>query len=286
MLAPAVNVMVKAARAGGNVLLRHMHRLDALNVVEKDRMDYASEVDGLAEEAIIKELRRANPDYAILGEEGGAQKGNRGPSRYTWVIDPLDGTSNYLHGIPHWCVSLALCEGPEPLHAVVFDPLRNELFTASRGGGAQLNEKRIRVSERKDLSGAMLVTGFAPRERKHLDAQLDCMKLLMKDARTCAAPVRPRSTWLGLRGSLRCLFRVGVYPWDIAAGALLVREAGGGSTTSRRHDRPAYRHGHWPPADRRQPQGQRRPQKAIVASGYAKSSTEGGGRGHAPSCTP
>src|SRR5690606_3121275 len=114
MLAPAVNVMVKAARAGGNVLLRHMHRLDALNVVEKDRMDYASEVDGLAEEAIIKELRRTNPDYAILGEEGGAQKGNRGPSRYTWVIDPLDGTSNYLHGIPHWCVSLALCEGPEP----------------------------------------------------------------------------------------------------------------------------------------------------------------------------
>src|SRR5690606_3340181 len=172
MQQPAVNVMVKAARAGGNVLLRHMHRLDALNVVEKERMDYASEVDGLAEEAIIKELRRANPDYAILGEDGGAQKGNRGPSRHTCVIDPLDGTSNYLHGIPHWCVSLALCEGPEPLHAVVFDPLRNELFTASRGAGAQLNEKRVRVSERKDLAGAMLATGFAPRERKRLDAQL------------------------------------------------------------------------------------------------------------------
>ena len=228
MLAPAVNVMVKAARAGGNVLLRHMHRLDALNVVEKERMDYASEVDGLAEEAIIKELRRANPDYAILGEEGGAQKGNRGPSRYTWVIDPLDGTSNYLHGIPHWCVSIALCEGPEPLHGVVFDPLRNELFIASRGAGAQLNEKRVRVSERKDLAGAMLATGFAPRERKRLDAQLDCLKVLMREAedvrRTGSAALD--LAWVAA-GRCDAYFEAGVQPWDIAAGVLLVREAGG-----------------------------------------------------------
>src|SRR3546814_21131809 len=101
MQQPAVNVMVKAARAGGNVLLRNMHKLDALNVVEKERMDYASEVDGLAEEAIIKELRRAHPDYAILGAEGGAQKGNRGPSPPTWVIAPLDGTPTTLPGLPH-----------------------------------------------------------------------------------------------------------------------------------------------------------------------------------------
>ncbi len=228
MLAPAVNVMVKAARAGGNVLLRHMHRLDALNVVEKDRLDYASEVDGLAEEAIIRELRRANPDYAILGEEGGAQKGNRGPSRHTWVIDPLDGTSNYLHGIPHWCVSIALCEGPEPLHAVVFDPLRNELFTATRGAGAQLNEKRVRVSERKDLSGAMLVTGFPPRERKRADAHLDCLKVLLREAedvrRTGSAALD--LAWVAA-GRCDAYFEAGVQPWDIAAGVLLVREAGG-----------------------------------------------------------
>lgn len=228
MLAPAVNVMVKAARAGGNVLLRHMHRLDALNVVEKDRLDYASEVDGLAEEAIIKELRRANPDYAILGEEGGAQKGNRGPSRYTWVIDPLDGTSNYLHGIPHWCVSIALCEGPEPLHAVVFDPLRNELFTATRGAGAQLNEKRIRVSERKDLTGALLATGFPPRERKRVGAHLDCLKLLMVEAedvrRTGSAALD--LAWVAA-GRCDAYFEAGVQAWDIAAGVLLVREAGG-----------------------------------------------------------
>ena len=108
MLKPVVNVMVKAARLGGNVLVRHMNKLDALNVVEKDRMDYASEVDGLAEEAIVKELRKAYPECAVLGEEGGLQKGGnaRGPgalTRATWVIDPLDGTSNYLHGWPHWC---------------------------------------------------------------------------------------------------------------------------------------------------------------------------------------
>ncbi|MGJ4729481.1 inositol monophosphatase family protein [Luteimonas sp. SDU101] len=234
MLAPAVNVMVKAARAGGNVLLRHMHRLDALNVVEKDRLDYASEVDGLAEEAIVKELRRANPDYAILGEEGGAQKGNRGPSRYTWVIDPLDGTSNYLHGIPHWCVSIALCEGPEPLHAVVFDPLRNELFTASRGAGAQLNEKRVRVSERKELTGAMLVTGFPPRERKRADAQLDCLKVLLREAedvrRTGSAALD--LAWVAA-GRCDAYFEAGVQPWDIAAGVLLVREAGGRVTDFR-----------------------------------------------------
>lgn len=228
MLQPAVNIMVKAARAGGNILLRHMHRLDALNVVEKDRLDYASEVDGLAEEAIVKELRRANPDYAILGEEGGAQKGNRGPSRYTWVIDPLDGTSNYLRGLPHWCVSIALCEGPDPLHAVVFDPLRNELFIATRGSGAQLNDKRIRVADRKDLSGTVIATGFPPRERKRADAQLDCLKHLLKDAEDVR---RTGSAALDLAyvaaGRVDAYFEAGVQAWDVAAGALLVREAGG-----------------------------------------------------------
>ena len=152
MQKPAVTLMVKAARAAGNVLLRHMNKLDALNVVEKDRMDYASDVDGLAEKEIIKEFRRATPDYAILGEESGPL-GSSGNSRQpTWVIDPLDGTSNYLHGIPHFCVSIALVENGEPTHGVIFDPLRNELFTASRGSGATLNDKKIRIAERKDLA--------------------------------------------------------------------------------------------------------------------------------------
>ena len=228
MLKPAVNIMIKAARAGGNVLLRHMHRLDALNVVEKDRHDYASEVDGLAEAEVIKELRRANPEYAILGEEGGLLKGNRGPSRSIWVIDPLDGTSNYLRGIPHWCVSIALVEDGEPQHGVIFDPLRNELFTASRGGGAQLNDRRIRVSERRELSGAMIATGFAPRERARAGAQLECVRQLLRDAEDVR---RSGSAALDLAyvacGRVDAYFEAGLKPWDIAAGALLVREAGG-----------------------------------------------------------
>ena len=228
MLKPAVNVMIKAARAGGSVLLRHMNKLDAINVVEKERMDYASEVDGLAEAAIVKELRRANPEYAILGEEGGAQGGNRGPSRSTWVIDPLDGTSNYLHGIPHWCVSIALVENGEPTHGVVFDPLRNELFTASRGSGAALNERRIRVGERRELAGAMLLTGFQPRERSRLGPQLECVRELLRDAedirRTGSAALD--LAWVAC-GRVDAYFEAGLQPWDIAAGVLLVREAGG-----------------------------------------------------------
>ena len=229
MQQPAVTVMIKAARAGGNILLRHMHRLDALNVVEKARMDYASDVDGLAEAEIIKELRRAQPEYTILGEEGGLQKAARNPNpRYTWVIDPLDGTSNYLHGIPHWCVSIALCEGTEPLHAVIFDPLRNELFTATRGAGAQLNERRVRVSERKELDGAMLATGFAPRERARASAQLKAVDALLSKAEDVR---RTGSAALDLAyvacGRFDAYFEAGVQSWDIAAGALLVREAGG-----------------------------------------------------------
>ena len=178
MQKPVVNVMVKAARSAGNLILRHMGKLDALNVFEKSKQDYASEVDSQAEAEIIRELRRAFPDYAILGEESGAM----GKGRYTFVIDPLDGTSNYLRGWPHFCVSIALVENGEPVHGVIFDPLRNELFTASRGSGAVLNDKRIRVAERKDLAGAMLITGFPPRERERAPAHLECIRELLRDA--------------------------------------------------------------------------------------------------------
>ena len=224
MQKPAVTIMVKAARAAGNVLLRHMYRLDALNVVEKDRMDYASEVDGLAEAEIVRELKRAMPDCAILGEETGAS----GKGRQTFVIDPLDGTSNYLHAIPHWCVSIALVENGEPQHGVIFDPLRNELFTASKGSGAVLNDKRVRVSERKDLTGAMLITGFPPRERERVGAHLDCVRELLRDAEDIR---RTGSAALDLAyvacGRADGYFEAGIKPWDIAAGMLLVRESGG-----------------------------------------------------------
>ena len=224
MQKPVVNVMVKAARAAGNVLLRGMHKLDAINVVEKDRMDFASEMDEEAEKAAIKELRRAHPDFAILGEEGGAQ----GKGRSVFVIDPLDGTSNYLRGFPHWCVSIALVEGGEVQHGVIFDPLRNELFTASRGSGAVLNDRRIRVSERKDLNGAMLATGFPPRERATAPAQLECVRELLRSAEDIR---RTGSAALDLAyvacGRADAYFEAGVKAWDIAAGVLLVREAGG-----------------------------------------------------------
>ncbi|MDR2872893.1 MAG: inositol monophosphatase [Xanthomonadaceae bacterium] len=240
MQKPAVTVMVKAARAGGNILLRHINRLDSLNIVQKRHMDYVSEVDTDAEQAIIKELRRAYPAYGVLGEEGGLQ----GQGRYMWVIDPLDGTSNYLRGLPHYCVSIALVDNGEPIDAVIFDPLRNELFTASRGAGAVLNDRRIRVTDVKTLEGTVIATGFPPRERMRASAQLKCIDSLLTQAEDLR---RTGSAALDLAyvacGRLDGYFEAGVKPWDIAAGVLLVREAGGricdfrGANTPRMDDR-------------------------------------------------
>ncbi|KAA8994604.1 inositol monophosphatase [Stenotrophomonas cyclobalanopsidis] len=224
MQKPAVTVMVKAARLAGNVLLRNINKLEALNVVQKGRMDYASEVDADAEKVIVKELKRAYPEYGVFGEEGGVQGGHRN----MWVIDPLDGTSNYLRGVPHYCVSIALVENGEPTDAVIFDPLRNELFTASRGAGAVLNDRRIRVAERKDLGGTMIHTGFAPRERARASAQLKAVDALLVQAEDIR---RSGSAALDLAyvacGRADAYFEAGVKAWDIAAGVLLVREAGG-----------------------------------------------------------
>ncbi|WNL47206.1 inositol monophosphatase family protein [Dyella sp. BiH032] len=221
---PAVNVAVRAARAAGNVILRYMNRIDGLNIVEKQRMDFASEVDRLAEAEIVKELRRAYPTHAILAEESGAI--GKGP--LVWVIDPLDGTHNYLRGIPHFSVSIALLEKGEPVYGVVFDPLRGELFTASKGDGAYLNDRRIRVSKRENLGGAMIATGFPYRQRQHLDAQLDMTRALLGQAEDIR---RSGSAALDLAyvaaGRYDGYFEIGLKPWDMAAGLLLVREAGG-----------------------------------------------------------
>jgi myo-inositol-1(or 4)-monophosphatase len=224
MQKPAVNVMVKVARQAGNLLLRQIGRLESLNVVEKARQDYASEVDSMVEAEIIRELRRAFPAYAFIGEESG----HTGKSRYTFLVDPLDGTSNYLRGFPHFCVSIALVENGEPVHGVIFDPLRNELFTASRGAGAFLNDRRLRISQRNELTGAMLVTGFPPRERARLAPQLAAIQSLLDDAEDIR---RTGSAALDLAyvasGRVDGYFEAGVKAWDIAAGVLLVREAGG-----------------------------------------------------------
>ncbi|MBD8527398.1 inositol monophosphatase family protein [Pseudomarimonas arenosa] len=226
MQKPAVTVMIKAARQAGNLIVRQIGRVEGLNVVEKAKHDFASEVDAQAEREIIRELKRAFPDHAFLGEESGKQ----GNSRFTWVIDPLDGTSNFLHGIGHYCVSIALLDRDEPIHGVVYDPLRNEIFHASKGSGAFLNERRIRVTQRTELSGAMLITGFPPRERKRLGAQLKVIEQLLTEAE--AEDIRRTgSAALDLAyvaaGRADAYFEAGVKPWDIAAGMLLVREAGG-----------------------------------------------------------
>jgi myo-inositol-1(or 4)-monophosphatase len=206
------------------VILRHMGKLESLAIVEKGRQDYASEVDAAAEKEIIRELRKAHPDVAILAEESGAM----GKGRLTFVVDPLDGTSNYLRGLPHFCVSIALVENGEPIAGVVFDPLRNELFTASKGAGAVLNDKKIRVAERKDLAGALLVTGFPPRERARLAPQLDAIRDLLGEAEDIR---RTGSAALDLAyvacGRADGYFEAGIKAWDIAAGMLLVRESGG-----------------------------------------------------------
>ncbi len=221
---PAVNVAVRAARAAGNVILRYMNRLDSIQVVEKHHLDFASEVDRMAEETIVRELKRAYPRHAILAEESG-QSGN---NPLTWVIDPLDGTHNYLRGIPHFSVSIAMLERGEPVYGVVYDPRRDELFTASRGDGAFLNDRRIRVGKRETLDGSMLCTGFPFRQREHLDAQWTMTRQLLTQAedlrRTGSAALDLAYT---AAGRFDAYFELGLKPWDLAAGCLLVREAGG-----------------------------------------------------------
>ncbi|MBP7370161.1 MAG: inositol monophosphatase [Arenimonas sp.] len=221
---PVITVMVKAARLGGSVILRHMNKLDSLSVFEKSKLDYASEVDSLAETEIIKELKRAYPTAAFLCEESGAM----GKGKQTFVIDPLDGTSNFLRGIPHYCVSIALVENGEPIDAVIYDPTKNEIFTASKGKGAVLNDKKIRVADRKDLKGAMVNTGFPPRERARIGEQLRFTEQLLANAEDIR---RTGSAALDLAyvacGRVDAYFESGVKAWDVAAGMLLVREAGG-----------------------------------------------------------
>ncbi len=223
---PAVNVAVRAARAAGQIILRHMNRLDSLDVVEKQRNDFVSEVDRLAEAEIIRELRRAYPDHAILAEESGAM----GKSRQTWVIDPLDGTHNYLRGFPHFCVSIGMMDGKDLAHAVIYDPLRDELFTASKGDGAFVNDRRLRVGKRESCRNALIATGFPYRQRQHLEPQLAMTKALLTtgDAEDIR---RTGSAALDLAyvaaGRFDAYFETGLNPWDMAAGCLLVREAGG-----------------------------------------------------------
>ena len=221
---PMLNIAIRAARAGGAVIVRHVDRLDTVAVEEKSRNDFVSAVDRQAERVIVDTILRSYPKHAILAEEGGAS----GDGEYQWIIDPLDGTTNFLHGFPHFAVSVALRYRGHLDQAVIFDPLRQELFTASRGAGAQLDGKRIRVSRRGGLDGALLGTGFPFRELAHLDAFMGTLQAVIP--RT-AGVRRAGSAALDLAyvaaGRLDGFWEFGLAPWDLAAGVLLVREAGG-----------------------------------------------------------
>jgi myo-inositol-1(or 4)-monophosphatase len=221
---PTTNIAVRAARSAGKLLLRYYGRVDAKSVSEKGSNDFVSEVDRAAEAAIIEVIRRAYPHHAILAEESGETAGND----FQWVIDPLDGTTNYLHGFPQFSVSIALRHRGVLESAVVYDPLREEMYTADRGGGAFLNDRRIRVTQRKDLHGALLGTGIPFRDTRHVDLYLAMMKALIHDT---AGIRRPGSAALDFAylaaGRIDGFWELGLSPWDFAAGVLLVREAGG-----------------------------------------------------------
>lgn len=220
-----LNVAVMAARDGGNTLIRNLNKLDKLKVEQKGRNDFVSEADRTAERAVIGMILKHYPDHAILAEESGAQ----GESDYTWVIDPLDGTTNFLHGFPVFCVSVALLHKGRQEHAVVYDPMRQELFTASRGQGAQLDGRRIRVSGEKTLGRALLGTGFPYRDSNL--AFDPYMSMFTRALKNTSGVRRPGAAALDLcyvaAGRLDAFWETGLKPWDIAAGALIIRESGG-----------------------------------------------------------
>jgi myo-inositol-1(or 4)-monophosphatase len=223
---PILNIAIRAARKAGDLVVRYVDRVDTLTVKAKEHNDFVSEVDRQAEDEIVQIIRAAYPDHAILGEESGAHPGR--DADWTWVIDPLDGTTNYLHGFPVFSVSIAVKHRGRLEHGVIFDPLRNELFTAARGGGAQLNNKRLRVTQLKSLEGALIGTGFPFRENQNLELY---MKMFGAVASKTAGIRRAGSAALDLAyvaaGRMDGFWEMGLREWDMAAGLLMIQEAGG-----------------------------------------------------------
>ena len=224
---PMLTIAVKAARRAGNIINRGARDLDLLTITSKGPKDFVSEVDREAERAIVETLLSAYPDHAILAEEGTA-KGANADAENVWIIDPLDGTTNFLHGFPQYCVSVALAHRGQVAHGVVYDPVRNDLFTASRGRGAFLNDRRIRVSKRQHLRDCLVGTGFPFRDGSYLDTYMKMMKAMIEQT---AGLRRPGAAALDLAyvaaGFYDGFWEVGLNAWDVAAGSLLIQEAGG-----------------------------------------------------------
>ena len=222
-----LNVAVKAARAAGAIINRAALDVEAVRVSQKQVNDFVTEVDHAAEQIIIETLLGAYPGHGILAEESGTQHGAK-DSDYVWIIDPLDGTTNFIHGFPVYCVSIALAIKGKVEHAVIYDPTRNDLFTATRGRGAFMNERRIRVSKRTRLNECLISTGFPFRTGDNFKQYLAIMADLMPRA---AGLRRPGAAALDLAyvaaGFSDAFFETGLNIWDVAAGSLLVTEAGG-----------------------------------------------------------
>jgi len=232
---PLLNIAVRAARRAGDLIVRNVDRVPSLGVRSKSRNDFVSEVDQMAEREIIETIRRAHPDHGFLAEESGRSGGDD----FVWIIDPLDGTTNFLHGFPVFAVSVACQHRGRLEHAVVYDPMRQELYTASRGDGAQLDGRRIRVSKQVSLEGALVGTGFPYRENAtHIDAYMTMLKAVMQQA---AGIRRPGAAALDLAyvaaGRIDAFWEIGLHAWDTAAGTLLITESGGrvGTLTGREY---------------------------------------------------
>ena len=222
---PLLNIGMRAARRAGDFIVRNLSRLDSLKIDTKGRNDFVTDIDRKAEAEIIATVRKSHPNHAFLAEESGRS----GDSEYVWIIDPLDGTTNFLHGFPTFAVSIAVEHRGRLQHAVVYDPSRQEFFTASRGEGAQLEGKKIRVSSQRSLEGALIGTGFPYRmTAEHIDPYLAMLKAVMGVA---AGVRRPGAASLDLAyvaaGRLDGFWEFGLQPWDTAAGTLLITEAGG-----------------------------------------------------------
>ena len=222
---PALTIAKRAALSASRILLRHFDNLERLSVTAKQRNDFVSEADVQAEQEIIQTLRKTYPNHGILAEESGEQHGH---DDYQWVIDPLDGTTNFLHGIPHFAISIGFRHKNRLEAGLVYDPIRQEMFTASRGAGAQMNDRRMRVSNIPQMDNALLGTGFPFCHPQHQPAYLNFFGSLFGK---CVEVRRAGAASLDLAyvasGRLDGYWEFGLKEWDIAAGALLVQEAGG-----------------------------------------------------------
>lgn len=227
---PMLNMALRAARAAGEIISQSAERVDLVDVEAKGLNDFVTKVDRAAEKAILNVLQKTYPTHSFLGEETGMSEGKGEGADWLWIIDPLDGTTNFIHGFPQFAVSIAVQYKGVTEHGVVLDPMRREEFTSSRGRGASMNGRRLRVTSRKNLEGGLIGTGFPfrPDQQAHMDNYLGMFKDV---ARQTAGIRRAGAASLDLAyvaaGRLDGFFEFGLQPWDIAAGDLLIRESGG-----------------------------------------------------------